>query len=81
MDLTAVSKQSLDAAHVVHHIAIANRASPAAVIPGHTAYGGTIRCGDINRIEQSIRLEETIEMIQHHAWLDTCGTSLRIEGQ
>ena len=79
MNLTAVSEQGLDAAHVVHHIAVTNRASPAAVISGHAAYGRAICRGDINRIEQSMRLEETIEMIQHHAWLDTCSTSLRVE--
>ncbi len=35
----------------------------------------------LNRFLKPYGLFYPVEMIQHHAWLDTCGMSLRIEGQ
>ena len=57
VELGAVGEQRIDAAHVVHHVAVAYRARAAGVVSGHAAQRRLRAGGNIHRKPQAVRLE------------------------
>ena len=58
--LGAVGQDGVDGAHVVHHVAVADRASAAAVVGGHAADCGAVAGRDIDREPQLVLLEASV---------------------
>jgi hypothetical protein len=76
----AVRQDGVDGLHVVHHVAVANRARAATVVAGHAAEGGAIPGGDVDRIEKPMWPEVAVELVEHHSGLDANRARLGIEG-
>jgi hypothetical protein len=66
----AVGEQRVDAADVVHHVAVAQRARAAAVVGGHAADRRPVRRRRVNREKQPILAQQPIEAVEHHPRLD-----------
>ena len=66
----AVGQQSIDPADVVHHVAIAQGARAAAVVGGHAADRGAARRRRVDRKEQFVLPQRSVEAVEHHPRLD-----------
>ena len=75
----AVGEQCIDAAHVVHHVAVTNGARAAGVVPGHATQGCLRAGGNIHRKPQAVRPQIGIQPVEHHARLDHGRTRILIE--
>ena len=75
----AVRQHGLDRQHIVAHGAVAHRASAAGIVAGHAADGGARGGRDIDREPQPVRLELTVEIVEHDAGLDLAARALDIE--
>ena len=65
----AVGQHGVDRAHVVHHVAVADRARAAAVVAGHAAER-RLRAGrNVDRKPQAVRLQPCVQLVEHHAGL------------
>ena len=76
---TAVGQPSLSPQHVVHHVAVSNRAAAARVVARHTAQGGLGAGGHVHRIPQAMRFEGRIQVVEHQARLHGSGALLGID--
>ena len=65
-----VGQQALDRVHVVHHVAVADRARAGAVVAGHAPERRTVAGGHVDGKEEAVRPEGAIEPIEHEARLD-----------
>ena len=81
IDQGAIGEPGLGAGHVVHHVAIGNRAAAAGVVAGHAAQGGLRAGGHIHRIPQTVLFQGGVQVVQHHARLDFHRAVLDIERQ
>ena len=79
MCLSTIRQHSINAEHVMHHIAVFNRTRATGVIARHAANRALCTGRDINGEPQPIGLEPCIEMIQHNAGFDRDGASLFIK--
>ena len=77
----AVGQRRPHRQRVVAHRAVAQRAPAAGVVAGHAADGGPRRRRDVDGKPQSMRLQLTIEVVQHDAGLDDAGLFLDIQRQ
>jgi hypothetical protein len=68
--LGAVRQDRIDGAHVVHHVAVGDRARAARVVAGHAPDRRLRRRADVDREPQSVRLQPRIERVEHDAGLD-----------
>ncbi|KWT97635.1 hypothetical protein APY03_1331 [Variovorax sp. WDL1] len=66
----AVRQPGARAEHVVHHVAVGDRARAAGVVARHAAQRRLGAGGDIDREPQAVRLELRVEVVQHQARLD-----------
>ncbi len=66
----AAREPGLGREHVVHHVAVAQRARAAAVVRGHAAERRLRGRRYVDRIPEPVRLEARIELVEHDAGLD-----------
>ncbi len=66
----AAREPRLGREHVVHHVAVAQRASAAAVVGGHAAERRLRRRRHVDGVPEPVRLQACIEVIEHEAGLD-----------
>ena len=77
----AVVQDGVDRPHVVHHVAVVQRARAAGVIARHAANRALCGCGDIHRKPDTVWLERLIEVIQNHAGLHRHLACLQVQGE
>ena len=58
------------ATHVVHHVAVGDRARAAGIVAGHAAQRRLRRRADVDREPQAVRLQPRVELVEHDAGLD-----------
>ena len=75
---TAIGQPSLSPQHVVHHVAVSDRAAAARVVARHAAQRGLRAGGHIHRVPQSVLLEGRIQVVEHQAWLHRGSALLRV---
>ena len=75
----AVDEQGVDAEHVVHHVAVANRARSAGVVPGHAAQGSLGAGGHVHRVPQPVGPQVSVQLIEHQARLNDYRTRFLVE--
>ena len=75
----AVSEERIDRHHVVAGHAIAQRARAAGIVARHAAEGRARRRRDVDRKPQPMRLELTVEIVEHNARLDDASPARNIE--
>ena len=75
----AAREHGVDGAHVVHHVAVADRARAATVVARHAADRGAVRGRDVDRKEQPVRREPAVEPVEHDAGLDRHRARLGVE--
>ena len=75
----AVGEHRVDRAHVVDHVAVADRARARTIIGGHPADRRSIRGGRIDRKEEPVRLERRIELREHDPRLHAYRARLHVE--
>ena len=54
---------------IVHHLAVTDGSRAATVVSRHAANGRPAAGGDINGKEQAVRLEQSIELVEHNSGL------------
>ena len=79
--LITVGEHRVDADHVVHHVAVFDRARTAGIVAGHAAYRALGRGRHIDRKPQAMRLEPCVQMVEHEPRFNGHGARLRIERQ
>ena len=75
--LGAVGQQRVDREHVVHHVAVGDRARAAGVVAGHAAERRLRRRADVDREPQAVRLQPGVELVEDDAGLDATPSALR----
>ena len=70
MQERAVGQRGIDRQRVVAHGAVAERASAAGIVAGHTADGGARGGGDVDRKPQPVLPELPVEVVEHDAGFD-----------
>ncbi len=75
----AIGEQRVDAAHIVHHVAVAQRARATAVVGGHAADRRAAGCRRIDRKEQPVFAKEAVEPVEHDPRLDPCPAPFDID--
>ncbi len=55
--------------HVVHHVAVGDRAAAARVVAGHAAQRGLRAGGHVHRVPQAVGLELRVQVVEHQAGL------------
>ncbi len=75
----AVGENRIDRADVVGHQAVADRLGPAGVVPRHAADRAACVGRGIDREEQPVRAQRTVQVGQHDPRLDPCGACGRID--
>src|SRR5580704_3207191 len=70
MGRRAIGEDRIDRAHVVHHVAVADRARAAGIVRGHAADRRAIAGRDIDREPQFVLAQPGIEPFHDHAGLD-----------
>ena len=78
-DRAAVRQHRVDGRHVVHHVAVSDRAGAAAVVARHAADRRAAGCRDVDREEQSVRLERPVQRVEHDARLHPRPSRRRID--
>jgi hypothetical protein len=68
-DIGAVRQQRLGGDHVVHHVAVGDRARAAGVVAGHPSNGRLCRRTDIDREPHSMRSQPRVQCVEHDAGL------------
>ena len=63
----SVDQQRIDRGHVVHHVAVANRARAAGIIAGHAAERGLRRRADIDGKPQAVALQPCVQRVENDA--------------
>ena len=74
-----VREHRVDGAHPVGHDAVTDRPRPGAVVSGHAAKGGPAGGRHIHRIEQPVRRQPPVQVVEHHAGFDPHGLRLHIQ--
>ena len=69
----AVGQQGVDGAQVMHHVAVTQRARAATVVACHAAQGCAVAGRYVDRVEQALRLEPAVELVQHQTRFDPNG--------
>jgi len=70
VDTVAVGQPGARADHVVHHVAVGNRARAAGIVAGHAAERGLCAGGDVHRKPQAVRLQLGIQVIEYQPGFD-----------
>jgi hypothetical protein len=78
-ELGAVGEARVDRGHVVHHVAVADRARAARVVARHAADGGLRRGRHVHRKPEPVRAQERIQPVEHDAGLHRDRRARRIE--
>ena len=63
---------------IVHHLAVTDGSRPATVVGRHAANGRPAAGGDINGKEQPVRIEQSIELVEHNSGLHHRPSCFRI---
>ena len=66
-------KYAVDRAHVVHHVAVADRARAAAVVGGHAADRRAAGRRWVDREKNAVLLQQTVQPVEHDAGLHARG--------
>jgi hypothetical protein len=66
----SIRQHRVDREHVFAGIAVTQRARAAGIVAHHAADGGARGGRDVDREPQAVRLEPTIELVEHDAGLD-----------
>ena len=69
MHLIPIRQHRIDRPDIVHHLAVADGSRPTTVVGRHAANGRPAAGGDINGKEQPVRLEQSIELVEHNSGL------------
>ena len=77
----AAREPRLDLEDVVHHVAVTQRASAAAVVRRHAADRGLRRRRDIDRVPEAELLQAGVQLVEDDAGLDRGGAALRVDLQ
>ena len=72
-------EEGVDLEDVIDHDAVADRARPAGIVAGHAAKRSAGACRDVDRVEQAVRLEMPVQLIEHDARLDPDGLVVGLE--
>ena len=78
---TAIAQPRIGTEHVVHHVAVGNRATAARVVACHATQGGLRTGGHIDRKPQAVFFQRCIQMVEHHAWFYFSGALLCVDVQ
>jgi len=60
----------LNGVHAVHHVAVADRPCPAAVVAGHASERGPASGGDIHGEEKAVWFQARVQLVEHEPGLD-----------
>src|SRR5258708_1070403 len=69
MEFFPAGEPCIHAEHVMHHVAVADRARAAGIVTGHAADGGLRRSRYVDREPEIMRSQAGVEMIEHQAGL------------
>ena len=75
----AVAQPCIGSQHVVHHVAVGNRATAARVVACHAAQGRLCAGGHIDWKPHTVGFELGIQMVEHHAGLNFDGSRFYVE--
>jgi hypothetical protein len=77
----AIRRPGLGAQHVVHHVAVGDRAAAAGVVAGHSAQRRLRAGGHVHRVPQAVGFQCRVQVVQNNAGFHFDGAIGNVHGQ